>query len=120
MSKRDLGQLGEKLVVSILRQHGYRILETNYRHKIGEIDIVAKEKDVLCFIEVKTRLSDEFGDGLEAVTIHKQRKLARLAQAYLMQYQLMDHHARFDVISVLGDPDNSPAIEIIKNAFELA
>jgi len=119
MSKQDLGQLGEKLVVSILRKNGYRILETNYRHKIGEVDIIAKDKDTLCFIEVKTRLSDEFGDGLEAITIFKQRKLIRLAQAYLLHRRLTDHNARFDVVSVLGDPDNNPAVEIIKNAFEL-
>ena len=116
---RDIGQKGETLVASFLRENGYEILLTNYRNRFGEVDIIAKESDVICFVEVKTRLSDYYGDGLEAITASKRRTLIKLALSYLQEQNLLDENARFDVVAVSGNPDASPTLEIIKNAFEL-
>src|SRR5688572_18616092 len=116
---RDIGQKGETLVVSFLKENGYDVVMTNYRNRFGEVDIIAKEGDVTCFVEVKTRTSDHYGDGLEAITPSKQRTLIKLALSYLQERDLLDENARFDVVAVSGNPDGAPTLEIIKNAFEL-
>ena len=116
---KDIGKLGEEFVVSFLKDNGYQIRHTNYRNRMGEVDIIAKEGEVWCFIEVKTRLSDYYGDGLEAITPFKQRTMIKLALAYLTENNLLDEFARFDVVAVSGNPNGAPTLEIIKNAFEL-
>ena len=116
---KDIGKQGEELVVFFLKENGYHILHTNYRTRMGEVDIIAKDEDVWCFIEVKTRLSDHYGDGLEAMTPFKQRTMIKLALSYLTENNLLDEYARFDVVAVSGNPDGAPKLEIIKNAFEL-
>jgi len=102
-----------------LRKNGYKILEQNYRNKLGEIDIIAKEKGTLVFVEVKARKSDLFGNPKWAVTPKKQRKISMVALYYLKATKQTRVKARFDVISISSAADN-PRIEIIKNAFELA
>jgi putative endonuclease len=116
---RDLGQQGETLVASFLKDNGYDIVMTNYRNRFGEIDIIAKEGEVIFFVEVKTRTSDHYGDGLEAITASKRRTLIKLALSYLQDRDLLDENARFDVVAVSGKPSEAPTLEIIKNAFEL-
>ena len=116
--KIGLGNKGEDLAAGFLRDNGYKILCRNYKTKLGEIDIVACEKDTICFIEVKARSSDKFGLGSEAVTRLKQRQVARVALSFLKEKSLLDKKARFDVISV----DYSlpcAGIDLIRNAFEL-
>ena len=108
----DLGKKGEKISVEFLKKQGYKIVETNYRCSVGEIDIVAKDKDVLCFVEVKTRKSDEYGLPEEAVDWHKQRKLVKVALAYLEEKKVYGQDLRFDVVSVY--PGH---IKLIKDAF---
>jgi len=117
--KIKLGQIGEEAAVSFLKKNGYRILEQNFRNKIGEIDIVALENDTLCFIEVKTRNSDFFGSPFESVTRAKQRKISQVALSYLKYKNISDRNTRFDVIAVLLDGDRHQSIEIIKNAFQV-
>lgn len=119
-SRQRLGQSGEDKVVKHLQQKGYRILVKNYRCKVGEIDIIAKDDGILVFIEVKTRSGIGYGFPAEAVTPRKQRQISRVAQWYLAEQQLFDLPARFDVITVLGG--KTPAndhIEHIDNAFDL-
>ena len=116
----ELGKAGERLANEFLKKLGYRILFNNYRSSLGEVDIVARDKDTICFIEVKTRSSKEFGLPQESVTRQKQRKLSRLATAFLKEKNLLDESARFDVVSVLLTQDKKePEIEIFKNAFSL-
>ena len=115
------GRLGETLAAEYLVRQGYEILEKNYRRTFGEIDIVARERGMLVFIEVKTRHSSAYGAPVEAVDAKKQRQLSRIAQEYLLKGQLGDMVARFDVIGVTLDPHNRPTqIELIKNAFDFA
>lgn len=117
--RQQFGKESESLAVRHLRKNGYKILEQNYRNKLGEIDIIAKEKGTLVFVEVKARKSDLFGNPKWAVTPKKQRKISMVALYYLKATKQTRVKARFDVISISLTADNS-RIEIIKNAFELA
>jgi len=113
------GKEGETLAVLYLKKKGYKIIAQNYRSKLGEIDIIAKEGGALIFIEVKTRHSDRFGDPKGAVTAKKKRKLSMVALQYLKKTGQMRVPARFDVVAVHTGGDD-PVIELIRNAFELA
>ena len=114
----DLGKHGEEAAVSFLKRNGYRILRRNYRSRLGEIDIIGKDKDTFCFVEVKTRSSDRFGFPQEAVSVFKRRQIAKTALIFLKENKLLDKKARFDVVSLVFTQD-SPRVELIKNAFEL-
>jgi putative endonuclease len=114
----SLGKTGEKFACKHLERQGYKILETNYKVPIGEIDIIAKQRGDLVFIEVKTRSGVGFGTPAEAVTIRKQRQIIRIAQYYAAQNKCFDMSCRFDVVSVLLAKDKEPIIEVIENAFE--
>ena len=94
---------------------GYKIVETNYKNRIGEIDIIALDKSTIVFVEVKTRLSAAFGLPQEAVNLKKQQKIFNTAQLYLMQTHQFGKPCRFDVIAILGDEDYK--LNHIINAF---
>jgi putative endonuclease len=108
----NLGRRGENISVEFLKKKGYKIIERNYRCSLGEIDIVAKDKNVLCFVEVKTRKTERYGLPEEAINWHKQRKLTKVALTYLKEKKIYKQDLRFDVVSVY--PDH---IELIKDAF---
>jgi putative endonuclease len=95
-----LARFGEQEAAAFLKKQGYRILERNYRCVFAEVDIIAKERGVICFIEVKTRSSQAFGHPAEAITRAKRRHIARAALAYLQKNKLLDAPARFDVVAV--------------------
>ncbi len=118
-SRQKFGQQSESIAVSYLKKHGYKIIEQNYRTKLGEIDIIAREKDTIAFVEVKSRKSKNFGSPKWAVTPKKQRKISMVALWYLKTTKQSNVKARFDVVSIISS-HNNPSIEIIKNAFELA
>ncbi len=116
-----LGPLGENAAAEHLRKKGYRILERNYRFRRKEIDIIALDRGMLCFIEVKTRTTPEKGDPLEAVTLRKQLEIIKAAKAYLAASGNMERECRFDVIAVrLHSPESGSgpfSIEHVTNAF---
>lgn len=119
-SKRILlGETGENLAVKYLHQQGYTILHRNYRSRLGEIDIIARHRKSLVFIEVKTRSTTNFGSPAAAVTFRKQSQISRVAEEYLARENLFDTDARFDVISIVLQQGQKPQIEVITNAFEL-
>ena len=111
----ELGKLGEELAVQYLINIGYTILERNWRNIHKEIDIIAKDGDMLAIVEVKTRQTDEFGDPGIAVNRKKQRLLIAAANAYIFKNKL-DVETRFDIISIIFK-DGEPVIEHIKDAF---
>ena len=117
--RRQTGESGESIAVKFLKKNGYKIIERNYRCKLGEIDIIAQDNRVLAFIEVKARRTDEFGGPKWAVTPRKQRKISMVALNYLKETEQMAKKARFDVVAIRLLPE-APDVEIIKNAFELA
>jgi putative endonuclease len=114
------GQNGEAVALEHLKKNGYRILASNYRTPLGEIDIIARDKDTLVFAEVKARHSDRYGSPKWAITPQKKRKLSMLALYYLKTAHLMHQKARFDVVSILAHGPDKWDIEIIKNAFDLS
>ena len=117
--KQKFGEKGEEIAVRHLKKQGYKIIETNYRTKLGEIDIIAKDKDTIVFAEVKTRRSVQFGNPKQAVTVQKQRKISMVALGYLKATGQSTARARFDVVGIISNRD-SVQVEIVKNAFELA
>lgn len=98
--RQDLGQKGEKLACDFLKKRGYQIIDQNYRTRGGEIDIVAKEGEMLVFVEVKTRVSTAFGYPEEAIDERKQHKLAMTAECYLREYNLYEADYRIDAIGI--------------------
>lgn len=115
MNKRQLGSEFEQQAAEYLKQKGYKILEFNFRNRFGEIDIVAKEQEYLCFVEVKYRKENNCGYASEAVDYRKQQNILRVANYYLMKNKLSEWTpCRFDVVAMDGD-----RIELIQNAWEL-
>lgn len=116
---RLLGQWGENLVAEDLRQKGWTVIATNFRCRMGEIDIIVENGKYLAFVEVKLRKNNRFGAACEAVTPSKQRKLRAAAQYYLM-YHPTGLQPRFDVAEVYapqGTETVQPGISYIENAF---
>lgn len=116
-AKITTGKEGEKIAAAFLKKNGYRISEINFRCILGEIDIVARDKDGIVFIEVKTRKSGELGYPEQAVGIRKQKKMSQLALWYLQKKNITDAGARFDVVAITILPSGNE-IRLIKNAFD--
>ncbi|GAW92859.1 YraN family protein [Calderihabitans maritimus] len=116
--KKKLGKRGEEEAVRYLRKNGYRILETNFRCRLGEIDIVAKEGEDIVFVEVRSRTSSLFGLPEETVSWTKQRKLLQLARVYLTAKRLEGKNFRFDVVGILlGEDGAVKRLTLYRNAF---
>ncbi|MFP3983723.1 MAG: YraN family protein [Desulfurivibrionaceae bacterium] len=116
--RQKLGKKGEDLARKHLEEAGYNVIESNYRTRSGEIDLIANDAGVLVFIEVKTRSSDRFGTPLEGVTAAKCRQISKVALEYLSRNNCQDRPARFDVVGVgIGPPVR---VEVVKNAFTLS
>ena len=115
--RKTLGQQGETAAISFLQTLGFTILETNYRTKFAEIDIIAKDKDFFCFIEVKTRRSLKKGLPKESVNYSKQKKIIMGATFYLKEKKQLNSRIRFDVLEVL-EKNGIFDINLIKNAFQ--
>lgn len=104
MNKRKAGAEKERLAAAYLKEKGYVILESNYRCRYGELDLVARHGKLLVIVEVKFRKTGSCGDPAEAVDWHKQRKICRVTLDYLMRHPYFQGKpCRFDVISVYGD-----------------
>ncbi len=118
--KKELGIKGEAIALNYLKQKGYKIIGWNYRGRLGEIDIIAKDREYLCFIEVKTRSDNEKGSPEEAINRAKIRKISQNALEYIMKNNVNDCDMRFDVVAIyLGNPQENVKVNLIKNAFEL-
>jgi putative endonuclease len=115
----ETGKKGEKIAQSFLRKKGYKIVTTNYRCALGEIDIIAKDKQCLVFIEVKTRSNESFGSPKLAITYKKQNQLIKVALSYLKQKRLYQPECRFDVLVITFRQEGENNIELIQNAFSL-
>ena len=112
-NNRKVGSVYEQRACTYLIDNGYQILATNYRNRMGEIDIIAKNKEYICFVEVKYRKNSQYGNPLEAVNYKKQMQIRKVATYYLMTQGLYEGTPiRFDVIAFLGD-----SMEHIENAF---
>ena len=118
-AKIELGERGEKLAVDFLRKKGYHIVTVNFRCRLGEIDLIAREGNTTVFVEVKTRGSLEFGMPEESVTSGKQKQILKAALFYLKGKSLLDVNCRFDVVSIVVENNGKvKRLSLIKNAFE--
>lgn len=117
-ARKSLGRRGEDMACAALKRRGYRIVDRNVRLSTGELDIIARHRGVIVFIEVKTRSSDAFGSPADAVGPDKRRRLTRLAFEWLQANDLTDSAARFDVVAVRMGRGRRGEVEIIENAFE--
>lgn len=116
----DKGKVAEDYASQWLSKQKHKILSRNFRSHWGEIDLIALDDQTVCFIEVRYRKSSHFGSAAESVTIHKQQRIIKTAQAYLQQHQLYNNRpARFDVLSMCGELDQ-PDIDWHKNAFMMS
>lgn len=115
--RKLLGKTGEDTAEQYIKGKGYRILERNFRLKMGEIDLIALDGNTVVFVEVKTRRGDGYGAPAEAVTRRKQDQIVRTAMAYLAKKKLRDVACRFDVIGI-SMHGGSPEIEHIRSAFD--
>ena len=117
MYRRNTGILGEKLAQALLKKRGYRILETNYRCRRGEIDIIAKHRDFLVFIEVRSKKSLEFGTPEESITPGKKRRIKAAASHYQQTHEKLPPQWRIDVVVMELDPEGKlTRAELIENA----
>lgn len=117
MKRRETGALGEKMAVDYLREQGYRVRETNFRCREGEIDIIAEKDDFLVFVEVRTRRSTSFGTPEESVTPTKIKRLIAVGQAYIEGHRDLQPCWRIDVVTVdLTPHGRASRIQLIENA----
>lgn len=114
----DLGKQGEQLALKRIKRLGYKCITRNYRCPLGEIDLIAKDKDCLVFIEIKTRKGKSLSYAKEAVDSRKKRQLSKVALAYMKSNNCSDTKSRFDVVAINLSEDK-PQIEVIQNAFDL-
>jgi putative endonuclease len=118
MKRKELGATGERLARDFLKKKGYKIREVNYRCREGEIDIVARKKDCLVFVEVRTKASAGFGSPEESVTFAKKEKLIASALAYLSKHDDLPESWRIDFVAVeLDHNGKAKRIEVIENAI---
>ncbi len=117
----SIGASGEETAVKILKKHGYKIIERNYRTRQGEIDIIAKDGEYICFVEVKLRKSDDFGTPGDFIDERKQKKIIKTAQYYAVKKGIYDSPMRFDAVLINADFGVSKKYkaEVIKDAFRL-
>lgn len=119
MKRQTTGTVGEKLAADFLTKQGYKIIETNYRCKEGEVDIIARDGDYLVFIEVRTKTSRAFGTPEESVTPRKKEHLANVAARYMETRDNSNQPWRIDFVGVeLDSSGKVRRIGLIKNAVE--
>jgi len=121
-NKRSEGTKGEIIAAEYLKEHNYFILAMNFRYKrLGEIDIIARENNYICFVEVKTRSNMNYGFPREAVNYRKQENIKKLASIFIAKNKLYNENIRFDVVEVYIKKDRNNIIvenvNLIKNAF---
>jgi len=117
--RRGIGHDWEREAERALVAARYRILERNFRTPRGEIDLIAEENGTLCFVEVRGRSGPAFGSAAESVTLEKQRRIRRTAEAYLARAGGAERRCRFDVVCVeAGAEDPSRRVTILRGAFE--
>lgn len=117
----SIGALGEEAAVQAIKKQGYKVIERNYRTKMGEIDIIAKDGEYICFIEVRLRKNNNFGSPADTIDMRKQQKIIRTAKYYAVTKKIYDTPMRFDAVLINAEPKDGKLTniktEIIKNAF---
>lgn len=117
LNRKAIGSEGEERAILFLKKRGFKILKKNYRCKMGEIDIIATKNDLITFVEVKTRHSEQFGHPEESVNRRKRKKIINTAKYYLMVNNLYyKKDVRFDILSIIRKKSEFE-IDFFQNAF---
>ncbi len=116
-SRMRLGALGEDAAARLLEKAGYKIVKRNHRCRLGEVDLIAEQGELLVFIEVRTRATAAFGAPAATVTPAKQRKVIIAARDFLARWRGPERGVRFDVVAVIDAP-GGPVLEHFPGAFE--
>lgn len=117
MRRQSLGNLGENLALKYLKNKGYQFIERNFRWRFGEIDLIFQDKDILVFVEVKTRFHPEFGNPEEAITPWKIKSIIKTAEYFVLKHPRLPESLRIDVVAIDLDKDQKRALGLrhIKN-----
>lgn len=115
--KQNLGKQGEFIAQKYLESINYKIIETNYRCKFGEADIIATKNNEIAFVEVKTRSQEKYGTPAEAVTLAKKRHIYNVAEYYLFNIDKDKINISLDIIEVYMQRNSKPRINFLKNAI---
>jgi putative endonuclease len=119
LDRRELGAAAEEIAAAYLAAHGAEILERNYRRRLGELDVIAREGDTLLIIEVRTRSTSAYGGAAASVDVRKRRRIVRAAQQLLQQHRELGRLAvRFDVLVVSNVKTAQPTVDWIRHAFD--
>ncbi|MCE0722063.1 YraN family protein [Legionella resiliens] len=110
----EKGRIAEEKALAYLQKQGLELITKNYNCRLGEIDLIMRDKEQLVFIEVRSRVSMQFGGGIASVTYAKRQKILRTAAHYMLQHQNHNDALRFDVVSIDG---KSASINWVKDAF---
>ncbi len=116
-ARQQLGQRSEQLAKLRLRSEGYRIDQINVRFPVGEIDVIAWEGETLCFVEVRSTTSDDWGGPLASITGKKRHRLVQAARWYLQRLPTMPRYMRFDVVAIQWC-EGAPSVQLIRDAFD--
>lgn len=116
--RQALGRLGEELALQRLKGLGYQCIERNYRCPLGELDLIARDRDTLVFIEIRARRGKSISYAKESIGRRKRRTLSKVALHYMKEKDCFDTQSRFDVVAI-GMEGGKGEIEIIQNAFDL-
>jgi putative endonuclease len=117
MTRKETGILGEKLARDFIKKRGYHIVETNYRCRYGEVDIVARYKEYLVFIEVRTKSNRSFGTPEESITAAKKVRMRRVTEYYYQSHERLPENWRIDLVAVELNESGKPGrIEVVENA----
>jgi len=117
LSKKQVGEFAEQLAANYLTEHGYRLITRNFRGDGGEIDIIAWNDKILCFVEVRARENADFGDPLETINRPKIARIAKAARQFLEQFTEPWQEIRFDAVGILLH--DLTQICLIQGAFEI-
>ena len=119
MKRKPLGDLGEHLAKEHLKKKGYKLIESNYRCHSGEIDIVARQKNCLVFVEVRTKSTSNYGSPEESLSLAKRDHMKKCAYYYLQNHKNLPEQWRIDLVAIELDSLNKfKRIEILENALE--
>jgi putative endonuclease len=118
-SRRELGEQGERLAEEFLRKLGCKILRRNWRTRLGEIDLIARDGDEVVFVEVKLRSTADWGDPQESVRPGKRRRICLAASEFADRNRLHGYTLRFDIVAVLLPDGGTPEVRHYKDAFPI-
>lgn len=116
MLTQESGRVAEEQALDYLKRQGFKLVSRNYSCRLGEIDLIMRDREYLVFVEVRSRVNTNFGDGAASITYMKRQKIIKTTSHFLLTNKLQDKHPiRFDVISIDG---KSGTISWLKDAFD--